>query len=408
MAKKEAFSFYQVMVILGIGFLLFTVVLDYMLIPALSGTLLDQLQLSTKEFGLISSAYAVSAGISALLAAGFADRFERKSFLMVFYLGFLTGILCCAFSPSFPMLLGARILTGSFGGVIASICFAMVADLFSLSQRGRVMGWLQMAFAASLVAGLPISLWIADSYSWQQAYGVIFGIGFFSIFLVGFLIKPLKTPSSKVSSPWSHFFLNLKTPSYWIVYGANILIVGGDVIFMTFNAAFLTNNLGLSDSQLPYVYGAIGISSLVSAPITGKLADRWGKWTVFGVGTLISSSSVLIYTWGNAHTFEWIIVLHVILYLGINARMVSMTALATAVPKKSDRGAFMAIDSSIQQLAGGVAAAVAGMITFQTMDGTLLYYPQMGWLIVLLMMLSTLMAYFVNSQVKVNYKLESD
>lgn len=51
MAKKEAFSFYQVLVILGIGFLLFTVVLDYMLIPALSGTLLDQLQLSTKEFG---------------------------------------------------------------------------------------------------------------------------------------------------------------------------------------------------------------------------------------------------------------------------------------------------------------------------------------------------------------------
>jgi predicted MFS family arabinose efflux permease len=66
MINKEKFTTYQKLVILGLACLLFTVVLDYMLLPALSSSLLDQLQLSTEEFGLIASAYSLSAGISAL------------------------------------------------------------------------------------------------------------------------------------------------------------------------------------------------------------------------------------------------------------------------------------------------------------------------------------------------------
>jgi predicted MFS family arabinose efflux permease len=327
---------------------------------------------------------------------------------MVFYTGFLAGIILCGLSPSFPILLGARIITGAFGGVIASISYAIVADIFSLSHRGRVMGWIQMAFAASLVFGLPLSLFIASSFSWQMAYGMIFSLGILALLLVVFLIRPLENPSSELSAPWNHIFSNLKKPSYWTVYGANILIVGGDVIFMTFNAAFLTNNLGLAESQLPYVYGAVGLTSLLAAPIFGKLADRFGKWHIFAFGTLLSISAVLVYTAGVIQPFEWIILMHVGLYLGINARMVSATALATAVPKKSDRGAFLAIDSSIQQLAGGLAAALAGWVIFQPADGILLHYPQIGWLITVLMLFSAVMIFFVNSQAKANPYSESN
>ncbi|WP_209329766.1 MFS transporter [Lunatimonas salinarum] len=408
MTEKEGFTSYQKMVILGLAGLLFTVVLDYMLLPALSGTLLEQLQLSTDEFGLIASAYALSAGISALLASGYADRFERKSFLLVFYTGFLIGILLCAFSPSFPMLLTSRIITGAFGGVIASICFAMVADVFSLSQRGRVMGWIQMAFAPSLVMGLPLSLYIASSFSWKMAYGMIFSFGVLALLLVVFLIRPLENPASQFSAPWDHIISNLKRSSYWTVYGANILIVSGDVIFMTFNAAFLTNNLGLTDSQLPFVYGAVGVTSLVAAPIFGKLADRFGKWTVFAIGTLLSIATVVVYTAGAIQRFEWIIFVHVGLFFGVNARMVSATALATAVPKKSDRGAFLAIDTSIQQLAGGIAAAITGWVIFQGLDGILLNYPQIGWLMAILMLLSAGLVFLVSNQVKANPESESN
>ena len=60
-----------------------------------------------------------------------------------------------------------------------------------------------------------------------------------------------------------------------------------------------------------------------------------------------------------------IVVLNVLLFMGISGRMVASFALTSALPAMKDRGAYMAINSSLQQLAGGVAAWVAGLIVYQ-------------------------------------------
>ena len=107
------------------------------------------------QFGVAVSAYAFSAGISGILAAGFADRFDRKQLLLFFYVGFTLGTLLCALAPNYHVLLLGRIVTGLFGGVIGSVVLAIVTDLFALHLRGRVMGFVQTAFAASQVLGHP-------------------------------------------------------------------------------------------------------------------------------------------------------------------------------------------------------------------------------------------------------------
>src|SRR6202041_1092241 len=102
--------------------------------------------------------YAFSAGISGILAAGFADRFDRKRLLLFFYGGFSPWKAPFAIAPHYHVLLLGRIVTGLFGGVIGSVVLAIVTDLFSLQLRGRVMGFVQTAFAASQVLGLPAGL----------------------------------------------------------------------------------------------------------------------------------------------------------------------------------------------------------------------------------------------------------
>ena len=61
------------------------------------------------QFGVAVSAYAFSAGISGILAAGFADRFDRKRILLFFYVGFTLGTALCAFAPNYHLLLLGRI-----------------------------------------------------------------------------------------------------------------------------------------------------------------------------------------------------------------------------------------------------------------------------------------------------------
>src|SRR5688572_14796154 len=163
---KKTFTRYEVFLISILTFLQFTIILDFMVLSPLSAILLGELNITTAQFGIVVSAYAWSAGISALLAAGFADRYDRKKLLLFFYSGFIIGTFLCGIAPDYVFLLIARIVTGIFGGVIGSVTYAIVTDIFSLQVRGRVMGFLQMAFAGAAVLGLPIGVYLANTWGW--------------------------------------------------------------------------------------------------------------------------------------------------------------------------------------------------------------------------------------------------
>ena len=63
-------------------------ILDFMTLSPLGAVLMPALHITPAQFGLVVSVYAFSAGTSGFLAAGFADRFDRKKFLLFFYAGF--------------------------------------------------------------------------------------------------------------------------------------------------------------------------------------------------------------------------------------------------------------------------------------------------------------------------------
>src|SRR5580658_5222813 len=97
--KKTAatkFSGYQRFVVALLAFLQFSIILDFMIISPLGAIIMPDLDISPQRFGEIVSAYAFSAGVSGLLAAGFADWFDRKKFLLFFYFGFVVGTALCA------------------------------------------------------------------------------------------------------------------------------------------------------------------------------------------------------------------------------------------------------------------------------------------------------------------------
>ncbi|MBC7661129.1 MAG: hypothetical protein H7249_15635 [Chitinophagaceae bacterium] len=62
--------------------------------------------------------------------------------------------------------------------------------------------------------------------------------------------------------------------------------------------------------------------------------------------------------------------------------MISSSALMSALPDAADRGAYMSVSSSVQQISGGIAAALAGLIVVQNPDGSLGHFEILGYVIV--------------------------
>ncbi len=400
---NQKFSSYQILVIVLLALTQFTVVLDFMVMSPLGDILMKSMNMTTTQFGLVVSAYAFSAGIAGILTAGFADRFDRKKLLLFFYIGFILGTLFCGLANTYPLLIAARIITGIFGGVIGSISMAIVADLFLPQQRGRVMGFLQMGFGSSQVLGIPISLYLANSFGWQSPFLMIVGLATLIWLIIIIKMKPI-TQHLEVKNDRNalhHLLHTIAQKDYRIGFMSTALLSLGGFMMMPWGSAFAINNLHVTPDQLPILFMIAGIATLIIMPIIGKLSDKMDKFNLFAIASVWMICVVLVYTRLTPVPFWFVIIMNVLMMIGIMSRMVPSMALASSLPKMQDRGAFMSINSSLQQIAGGVAAAIGGMVVVQK-DKTspLEHYDTLGILITIILLFAIYMVYRVSKIVK--------
>lgn len=396
------FTAYEKFVIAILALLQFTVVLDFMVLSPLGAILMPELSISTSQFGLVVSAYAFSAGASGLCAAGFADKFDRKKMLLFFYIGFVFGTLSCGIANSYQALLGARIITGLFGGVVGSITFAIIADIFKMEVRGRVMGFVQMASAASQVLGIPIGLHLATRLNWHAPFLMIAGVSMIVGVAIILKLKPVTAhlQERRDKNAFIHLWHTASNRYYSRGFGATMLLTTGGFMIMPFSSAFLVNNVQIPETSLSIIFFITGIFTIMTGPILGNRADKFGKYRLFVFGSILSMVMVITYTHMGPNPV-WIVVLtNIVLYTGISSRMISSSALISGVPEAKDRGAYMGINASIQQVSGGIAAFVAGLIVFQpAKNAPLQNFDTIGYVTTGTMLTTLLMMYFINQQV---------
>ncbi len=394
---------YQKLVIFILAIAQFTVILDFMVMSPLGDMLMKSLSLKPAQFGWAVSAYAFSAGVSGLLTAGFADRFDRKILLLFFYVGFIMGTFFCGMANSYVTLMLARIITGLFGGVIGSISMAIITDLFTLEQRGRVIGFMTMGFGASQVLGIPIGLYVANAWGWQAPFMMVATIAACTALLIMFRLQPI-TKHLAVQhdrTALRHLLHTFSKKNYRIGFAGTALLSIGGFMMMPFGAAFAINNLRITQAQLPMLYMVSGLASLAIMPTVGKLSDKIDKFRLFTFGTLWMMVIVVIYTNLSATPLWAVMGINVLMMMGILGRMIPSSALTSAIPDMEDRGAFMSINASLQQIAGGIAAAFAGMIVVQkTKFSPLEHYDILGYTTVVISVFCIYMLYRIDKMVK--------
>jgi predicted MFS family arabinose efflux permease len=399
-SKKQrlAFSGYQKFVIGILAFLQFTIILDFMIISPLGAMMMPMLHITPHQFGLAVSAYAFSAGVSGFLAAGFADRFDRKRMLLFFYCGFMLGTLLCALAATYPLLLMARIVTGLFGGVLGSVVLAIATDLFPLEMRGRVMGIISTAFAASQVLGLPAGLFFANHWDWHMPFFAILAVAVPAGLIIALFMKPVADHIllKQERSPLMHLIHTVTQPRYRLAFILTMLMPTGGYMLMPFGTTYLVNNVGLDFAVLPVIYLITGLCTVFVGPLVGKASDSFGKFRTFCFGTAVTFVMVPIWTSLGHVPLAVVILVNVILFAGIFSRMIPAQALISAIPEPTKRGAFNAISASLQQLAGGVSSAVAGLVMVQQPNGGLEHFDWLGYIVMSIALISLVLMYFVH------------
>lgn len=370
---QQKFTSYQVFLIAILTLLQFTVVFGYAVVSPLGDTMMRDLHIDTSQFGFLISGYAFGACVSGFFSASIADKFDRKKFLLFFYTGFLIGTFLCGLAKDYHLLLVARTLTGVFGGVIGSIVLSIVADIFVLSQRGRVMGFIQMAFSVSQIVGIPFGIFVIEHWMWNDIFLFIGVLGVVLGFVILFKMQPIKThlsQATKSEKPLFHLWKILTNKKYFAGFALVTLVSLGGAMIMPFSPTFLINNIHIAQSDLIYLYMASGIASIFIMIYIGKLSDIFPKRTVFLAGAIVTVIMTMVFTTLSPQPLWVVILINIVMLTGINGRLIPTMALNTAMPSVDDRGGYMSLCSSFQQLSNGLGAMVSGLIIVQRGEGS--------------------------------------
>src|SRR5437879_5631625 len=161
---------HQLLLLLTLATVQLTHIVDFMVIMPLGPQFMRLFDVGPREFGLLISSYTFAAAASGFVAAFWIDRFDHKRVLLALYGGFIVATALCGLAPNYALLLAARVVAGTFGGVMGGIVLAIVADLVPFARRATATGIVATSFSLAAVAGVPAGLWIAAHSTWRMPF----------------------------------------------------------------------------------------------------------------------------------------------------------------------------------------------------------------------------------------------
>ena len=359
----------------------FSHVLDFMIMMPLGPILMQAMGIGTHEFGLLVASYSFSAAVSGVLAATFVDLFERKRLLLISFALFGLATLACGLAPGYSTLILARGVAGVFGGIMGALIHTMVGDAIPFSRRARANGIVASAFSLSTIAGVPLSLWLANHLGWRAPFVFIAALSV--VFLaIGLRFLPelrLHLSEEKRDHLLSATFSVLGDANHLRALLFSSLIIFSGFTVIPYITVYAVNNVGIAQLDIPLVYLVGGFATFITARLIGRWADKYGKVEVYRWVALLALVPLLLVTHvGQLPLWGWLICT-TCFFVFVSGRMIPAMAIIASAAQPALRGTFMSLNGTMQSLAMGLATTLAGFLTSLDASGRIVGYSLVGY-----------------------------
>lgn len=353
----------------------------------------------TAHFGLplpmiqwVVIAYVLTHG-SLMLAMGRIGDIAGHA--LVFRLGLGWSVLAyiaCAAAPSWPLLLAARVGQGVGAALVMSCGAALATSLYPEPQRGRILGWYALCFAAGSVIGPSLAGLLVDRFGWPVVFwfripiallallllrglpapprparrepfdapgavlltatlvalllginqarhlgaGGMQALGLFALAaagLAGFLRRARRAPRPLIAL--GHF----RSRAFSLANAGNVLVNLAAFAVLLFVPYYLARIAALPSGLAGFVLASGPLGAMLASPLAGRLLLRRsaGAVTLLG-GALVAAGLALVSGWGEQEPAWWLVATLLLTGIGLGLQTVSYTDLVTGAMPRADRG----------------------------------------------------------------------
>lgn len=241
-------------------------------IVGLLPTVATDLGITLPLAGLIVSIYALGVTFGAPILTALTGRIERKPLLLGLMALFIAGNTLAALSPSYEMLLVARVLSAFAHGVFFSVGATIAADLVPENRRASAIALMFMGLTVAIVTGVPLGTLIGQTFGWRATFFAVAGLGAIALTAIAVLLP--STLSKAAPATILDQVRVLGSGRLLLVFAMTALGYGGTFVTFTFLAPMLQDITGFAASSVSLVLVLYGLAIAAGNIIGGRIADR--------------------------------------------------------------------------------------------------------------------------------------
>ncbi|MCC9071395.1 MFS transporter [Flavobacterium sp. F-65] len=224
------------------------------------------------------------------------DKIERKKQILVTTLATVIALVIAATAQSFFVLEIASLLIG-ITSIVPQLILPLAASLSDPSERGKVVGTIMSGLLVGILLSRTLSGIIGDIWGWRSMFWIAAGIC-----LLIFFVMQKQFPYNK---PVFHGSYGQLLQSLFTLIKTQPLLREATLInafcFAQFGAFWTTMVLLLSDAPFHFtsstigLFGIVGATGALAAPLVGRLGDKGNSRIAVGYGCLMMLISFIIF-----------------------------------------------------------------------------------------------------------------
>jgi multidrug resistance protein len=283
------------------------------------GGIVPVMALYARSFGVLQSAiglaiavYGLARFLVAIPTGQLADRFGRRTTLVLGGLVTAVGNLLCAYAPSFPALVAARFVAGAGAAMILVTGVIVLADITTPAHRGRTMSIYQGVFTFAVGVGPLPGGFLAERFGLHAPFLVYAVTGLLAAAVAWFHIPETRdlrrAESADADTPLPRFGAQIRTLTRHTGFVLVSLISFTSAVARTgalFNVipVLAHDRLALTTERIGLGLALASVVGLAFAYPAGVLVDRFGRKVVIVPSTIVSGISLVLFL--VAPTYGW-------------------------------------------------------------------------------------------------------